>query len=230
MSLPIFEIRVIKNDLFNKRCTIAELSDKGEVKFYGNITAFFLKCFGIVQDVKDKKGKIYHLNRKMLLSVATAQGSKLNVSQSVSKVKNAHRSFDDLMKSNESADTLFTFADTKTIVFTSEQKFELMKKAAELDHTEAQRELGKKYFEGSGTAKDPVEGIKWLEKAALKKDHGACQNLGNLYWRGEGIPQDKDRARKWLVLAINIKPVRLLDNKGTNHIGITNISQLDDLP
>lgn len=74
----------------------------------------------------------------------------------------------------------------------------LIRKAAEMDHPEAQRNLGYLYDQGKVVEKDPVKAIGWFRRAASNRDVVAQRVLGIMYRRGEGVPADYDEAFKWL--------------------------------
>ena len=52
------------------------------------------------------------------------------------------------------------------------------RKAAEQDLPDAQNNLGARYADGQGVAKDAVEAVKWFRKAAAQNDPEAQFNLG----------------------------------------------------
>jgi TonB family protein len=74
----------------------------------------------------------------------------------------------------------------------------LIRKAAESDHPEAQRDLGYLYDQGKAVEKDPVEAIKWFRRAASNQDVVSQRVLGIMYRRGEGVPVNYEEAFKWL--------------------------------
>ena len=73
---------------------------------------------------------------------------------------------------------------------------ELLKKANEGD-PDAQYELGKNYFNGTGTEQDYAEALAWYTKAAEQGNADAQFNLGRMYFDGTGTDQDYDKAFKW---------------------------------
>jgi TPR repeat protein len=75
-------------------------------------------------------------------------------------------------------------------------ELELLK--AELGDAQSQDKLGKILFEGSlGVAKDEVEAVKWLRKAAEQNLADAQLNLGVCYANGQGVAKDEVEAVKW---------------------------------
>lgn len=60
--LPLFNIQIEKDTFCESRCF---LDNKGEsVQFHNAITAFFLRLFGLIEDVQDKAtGQLYRLNK-----------------------------------------------------------------------------------------------------------------------------------------------------------------------
>jgi hypothetical protein len=57
--------------------------------------------------------------------------------------------------------------------------------------------LGFRLYAGEGVAKDQVEAVKWLRKAAEQNDAEAQYNLGVCYAHGEGVAKDLVEAVKW---------------------------------
>ena len=61
----------------------------------------------------------------------------------------------------------------------------------------AQFDLGRRYAEGDGVARDPVEAVKWFRQAAGQGHAGAQVKLGWAYAAGEGVAKDPVEAVKW---------------------------------
>jgi len=59
------------------------------------------------------------------------------------------------------------------------------------------------YRRGIGVATDPVEGTKWLNRAAELGLARAALELGEAYWKGEGVKSDPVTAYTWIWLAFN---------------------------
>src|SRR6266496_2326797 len=72
-----------------------------------------------------------------------------------------------------------------------------VKAKAEAGDAESQVELGLRYEQGKGVAKDQVEAIKWYRKAAEQNLAEAQYNLGVYYYAGEGVAKDQVEAVKW---------------------------------
>jgi TPR repeat protein len=64
---------------------------------------------------------------------------------------------------------------------------------------EAQYELGRRYYDGEGVAKDTLEAVKWFRKAADQGHAFAQTGLGRCY--GEGVAKDQVEAVKWYRMA-----------------------------
>ena len=77
---------------------------------------------------------------------------------------------------------------------------EVRAKAEEGD-AESQAELGLRYEQGKGVAKDQVEAVKWYRKAAEQNYANAQYNLSVCYAHGEGVAKDNCEAYKWRLLA-----------------------------
>ena len=65
----------------------------------------------------------------------------------------------------------------------------------------AQFNLGVRYAEGNGVAKDATEAVKWYRKAAEQGDAAAQVNLGVCYAVGNGVAKDYVIAYMWANLA-----------------------------
>jgi hypothetical protein len=62
---------------------------------------------------------------------------------------------------------------------------------------DAQFNLGMRYYNGEGVAKDALEAVKWFRKAADQGLADAQFNLGMRYYNGEGVAKDAVEAVKW---------------------------------
>src|SRR6266487_540061 len=72
---------------------------------------------------------------------------------------------------------------------------------AEAGDAQSEVELGVRYDDGEGVAKDPAEAVKWFRKAAEQNDAEGQLYLGLSYVKGEGVAEDLVEAYKWLLLA-----------------------------
>jgi len=75
---------------------------------------------------------------------------------------------------------------------------EWYRKAADLGHTESQKNLGWCYESGEGVNQDLVKAVELYRKAAEQGNVKAQRNLGLKYYHGEGINQDFAKAVEWL--------------------------------
>jgi hypothetical protein len=66
---------------------------------------------------------------------------------------------------------------------------------------QAQYALGGAYYNGSGVARNPEEGAKWLQKAAEQGHIAAQCDLGVMYQKGIGVEQDYQATMKWFRMA-----------------------------
>lgn len=74
-----------------------------------------------------------------------------------------------------------------------------MRRAAAAGHPEAIAELGSFHLHGlAGLAKDPVEAMRWYEKAAGLGSPMAMYNIAHLYSEGLGVTADQTVALQWL--------------------------------
>lgn len=65
----------------------------------------------------------------------------------------------------------------------------------------AQRELGVKYHQGLGVAKDYPKALKWYRLSAAQGNAMAQHNLGVMYRNGQGVTQNHQEALKWFRLS-----------------------------
>ena len=79
----------------------------------------------------------------------------------------------------------------------SGESIEEVKAKAEAGDAYSEGELGRRYHDGEGVAKDLVEALKWCRKAAEQNDATAQHNLGRSYATGEGVAKDEVEAVKW---------------------------------
>lgn len=77
-----------------------------------------------------------------------------------------------------------------------------IRKAAEQNYTDAQRELGRMYWTGEGVDQDFREMTRWYGRAAERGDVGAQLFLGDAYAYGFGVEADLVQAYMWYEIAI----------------------------
>jgi uncharacterized protein len=82
-----------------------------------------------------------------------------------------------------------------------QKPIEEVKAKAEAGDAESEVELGLRYEQGKGVAKDEVEAVKWFRKAAEQNYVDAQFNLGMCYERAEAGTEDWAEVYKWLSLA-----------------------------
>jgi len=68
---------------------------------------------------------------------------------------------------------------------------------AEAGDAESQAELGLRYEQGKGVAKDQVEAVKWVRKGAEQNVAEAQYNLGVCLYSGKGLAKDQVESVKW---------------------------------
>jgi TPR repeat protein len=73
--------------------------------------------------------------------------------------------------------------------------------AADKGHVVAQLNLGTLLFDGRRNDPDPVEAIRWLEKAAEGGERQAMHLLAMMLYRGEGTPRNVERAAAYFARA-----------------------------
>ena len=72
-----------------------------------------------------------------------------------------------------------------------------LKAKAEGGEARDQCNLGGRYYEGEGVAKDYIEAVTWFRKAADQNYARAEHNLGSCYDNGHGVERDYVQAEKW---------------------------------
>jgi TPR repeat protein len=72
-----------------------------------------------------------------------------------------------------------------------------LREMAQQGDAEAQFNLGKRYINGEGVAKDALEAVKWWRKAADQGNAFGQNGLGFCYGHGEGVAKDMLEAVKW---------------------------------
>jgi TPR repeat protein len=65
-----------------------------------------------------------------------------------------------------------------------------LREIAYAGNVNAQVQLGVIYLTGDGVAKDDVEAVKWLRKAADQDNPLAERYLAEMYFKGRGVPAD----------------------------------------
>ena len=73
--------------------------------------------------------------------------------------------------------------------------------ATSYGHPRALYSLGTMSIEGEGMAKNPSQGLKWLNAAVRKHSPDAAAYLGELYKSGSIVRQDDTRALMWYIIA-----------------------------
>lgn len=75
-------------------------------------------------------------------------------------------------------------------------------------------ELGEKYYNGRGVARDYAEAMKWYKQAAEAGNANATYNVGYLYFNGQGVAQDYGEAMKWFKRAADMDYAWAMDFVG----------------
>src|SRR6266498_3484395 len=78
-----------------------------------------------------------------------------------------------------------------------QKPIEEVKAKADAGDAESEVELGLRYTNGEGVAKDQVEAVKWYRKAAEQNYADAQNDLGASFYNGEGVAKDQVEAVKW---------------------------------
>jgi hypothetical protein len=67
---------------------------------------------------------------------------------------------------------------------------------------DAQWQMGVRYHNGEGVARDDVQAMQWFLRAAEQGHVTAQATLGAYYWAGRGVPPDLSKAYFWSALAL----------------------------
>ena len=95
------------------------------------------------------------------------------------------------------------------------ETLEQTKNAAEQGDASAQYNLGLRYVDGRGVARDSAEAAKWFRKAADQGNANGQFELGYLYEIGKGVAKNQAEAAKWYQKASaqgNADAMRRLEN------------------
>jgi S1-C subfamily serine protease len=108
------------------------------------------------------------------------------------------------MKANRLVFTLLFLASAAVFQLPAQQTktdlkpIEEVKAKAEAGDVESEFQLGCRYRDGDGVAKNQVEAAKWLRKAAEQNHAEAQYLLGLRYYAGFGVAKNQVEAVKWL--------------------------------
>jgi len=111
------------------------------------------------------------------------------------------------MKASRLIFTILLFSSVAVVQLAAQQTkadqkpIEEVKAKAKSGDADSEVELGLRYEQGKGVAKDQVEAVKWYRKAAEQNLAEAQYNLGVGYYKGEGVAKDWVEAYRWLLLA-----------------------------
>ncbi|MGZ5926235.1 MAG: hypothetical protein ACXWLJ_06125 [Rhizomicrobium sp.] len=84
--------------------------------------------------------------------------------------------------------------------------------AANTGNPVAETIIGLKYLDGQGIAADPVQALKWLQKAADAGQAVAQYRLGTMYERGQGVTVNPASAAKWYQASANLGNRKAMHN------------------
>jgi uncharacterized protein len=92
--------------------------------------------------------------------------------------------------------------------------------ATSYGHPRALYNLGTMSIEGEGMARNPSQGLKWLNAAVRKHSPDAAAYLAELYNKGQVVKQDETRALMWYIVASQSA------NKSENPVVFSRLQQL----
>lgn len=87
------------------------------------------------------------------------------------------------------------------VVGCSESEFEATKVLAEAGEADAQNNLGNRYYNGTGVARNDQEAARWYRLAAEQGNAHGQYNLGVMYENGRGFFRNSREAVRWYRLA-----------------------------
>ena len=91
------------------------------------------------------------------------------------------------------------------------------KRAAELNHPQAQGMLGQCYRKGRGVNRDPAKAFYWIERASKQKDPIAHFLYGTLLATGQGTPLDYEKAMSYYLKSAAKGHAAAMNNIGALH-------------
>ena len=91
--------------------------------------------------------------------------------------------------------------DDETVEQSNTEELEQLRTAAAQGDSNAQYDLGEKYYYGEGVEQNLEEAVKWYRPAAGRGHVGAQVSLGWMYENGQGVEQDDKRAARWYMAA-----------------------------
>ena len=96
-----------------------------------------------------------------------------------------------------------TFKDAAEAMFRGdhEKSLAIWARLAKRGDVRSQFRLGRAYYTGRGTAKDPDKAFKWLRRAALGGYKEAMETLADLYHQGYGTTKSVKDAVRWYEIA-----------------------------
>src|ERR1700674_2589276 len=100
------------------------------------------------------------------------------------------------MKTNQLAFTVLFLLSAAVLQLHAQQSqtdrkpFEELRAKAEAGDARSENQLGLRYYDGEGLAKDFAEAVKWYRKAAEQGFAAAQGNLGRCYFNGQGVTKD----------------------------------------
>src|SRR6266496_1681980 len=99
-----------------------------------------------------------------------------------------------------------------------QRPIEEVKAKAEAGDAESEVELGVRYEQGKGVAKDQAEAVKWFRKAAEQNYAKAQYNLAHCFDTGEGVAKDPVEAVKWYRKAAEQNYATAQENLGVCYV------------
>ena len=103
----------------------------------------------------------------------------------------------------------------QSVILTPLQKLTTL---ASSGNARAQHDLGLKYIEGNGVARDTKLGAGWLEKSANSGMPNAQYHIGALYQKGRGVSSSMESAFQWYLKAARQGHVEAQYSLGTLYV------------
>ncbi len=115
------------------------------------------------------------------------------------------------------SDSSITDQPKEQVKPSAEQALDELMRQAKGGDAKAQAELGRRYIEGDGVAKDASKAVLWLQKSASLGNAEAQRKLGAAHFYGEGAPKDAAKAVDWTRKAAEQGNARAQYNLGLMH-------------
>lgn len=146
----------------------------------------YLKCMELCKKIPDNALAQYYIGKMHL----QGRGTEKDRNKAIEWFKKS--------SDNDFTDAQCMLGILYTVDKNYTQAIQLLHKAAEKNHAEAQHSLGNMYCNGEGVGKNDAEGARWFKKSAENGNTYGMTDYAILLYRGRGVPQNVQEAYRWL--------------------------------